>query len=513
MKRYHTKKVKYLKRASIGFGIFLLLFTLIDLIALRTIFPPIFVRITHEDFLLGRIISPLMRIVERTLWQVRDEDLVAGKVNLIINPNTWDEMNEGFKLRDGRPWVDGGILQIAGERYPVKIKGRGQSPTHFIGPKKSIWVIPDGRFKVNGWSRTSYNNFYHSNYSAELFVYDTAKMIGLIAPVHEFKHFYLNGNYQGLFHQIHDFDNSFLEIIGKPSSGVYYLDLLENPKDNFYSARYWRKRAWNKNLQKEEDKRLQEFLNCLNDECHNIEDFVKVDHYLKNKIIFDLMSSDHLDYRHNHRIYLDPKTGQFEPIMWDIILYYRSYHELAQSYNPIIRHFLSDAKTRQRYLDLMYTILSEDITEDYIDNYFKKLLETYKMDFLKDHYMGARESITFFEWSYHMQENARLIKEQRQKMLNMIDSFESLKIEKKDGEVQLTYNGPVNLEIKELSLSLISPWRKVREMVTFGEGDHVMERSDLVKDAFTYTLDNTRDSLKGLTIINPITKTEKYIQL
>jgi small nuclear ribonucleoprotein (snRNP)-like protein len=393
--RYGSKKLENYKSLTKKLIIFLTL-SLIGLSVVYVVAPRPFREIVYHKFLYRKLILPLYQTS-----MVQDGQSSRSRLkryDISLETKVQEEMNLDI-LGKGKQWQDVLISSNNQENIPAKIKLRGHSMSfyHWGGVKKSLWVKTKAGTYLDKWKRASFTNFKEPIYSVDALAYNMAQEIGILSPRHEFINLYTNKKYQGVFHLIEYFDKYYLQNNLRIQGDIYALDEYKDLENAFLNEKYWVKKSFNRKAEKTSKSNLIALLNCLKNNCSNIEDFIDIDKYLKHTILFELFGSDHADNFHNQRMYFDPSVGKFEPIVWDIIMFKRD-AEFNQSTNWINQSLLLSPKLRQRKLEIQREIFKETITEEFITNYIDNFLDLVGSNIKNDKYLGAQWSFTYEDW-------------------------------------------------------------------------------------------------------------------
>lgn len=418
--RYFNRRVALVKRLKDKL-IYLVLFLVIFLtLFYKFMAPEPFRRVVYGNFLYGKLIAPLIRVLRDPVNH--NLKLKAPSYKITTNPSDWsrittpepgfDKMNPILRPRSGQEWISGYLDETAGRRQ-IKLKLRGSSYFHYAGPKKSVWIKVGGDKKIRGWKYASLINIKREDYFIDNFVYDTSSEIGLLSPYHRNIHLYINNKYTGFYHEIEQFDKFFLEKKKLPVDDIYFLDLSGDRK-GFFNSIYWRQKSRPAGVKKGDRKKLD---NLLSDLKEFKTDSINIEQSLKHIILFELVGSRHIDYIHNHRIYYNPLFKKFEPIAWDVgVILKDSSYDVPN--NPIYAAVVYNHETRLRKYQLQKEILEKEITPSYIEKYFLNIIESYYNDILMDKHMGHYYSISPESW---VESTKNLIERVKRRRLEMIE--------------------------------------------------------------------------------------------
>ncbi len=478
---------------------------------------------------------PIICLIEENF---ADETKVVGdRFHLSIDDDDWDQLEESFK-DEKRPWFKGFLKVEDRANWPVKVKARGMNYWHWAGVKKSIWLNLVGDKTIDGWKRVSLVNIKWEHYILDFYAYDMAKKIDLMAPNHKLSHLYINKIYNGLYHQIEDFDKYYLLKNDKKLGEIYYYDVYKYLVGDFYNTLFWRKRANISGHTKDDKRNIKELLGCLAAYCEDAQKYLRVEKFIDNKIIFELLGSSHLDTSHNHRLYFNPETKKFEPIMWDLA---RSEEDLEydQSFNLISQNLFVDPKVRANKLRRQYYLLSNVFTEQFIEEYLNSFIEKYKHNLLFDKKMGSYDAITYYQFIQASFATRDIILKRRKEMLEISTNPPKFTYKKLGrSKYRIYFNTPHVLAIKSLegkfskdrylrfknrSVSLKDKKQTVKVAANWvfnkttkksWDGSKIVEDPSLIKNFSYFDVESTGAmDLKAVVIENQITKTKQVIWL
>jgi len=174
--------------------------------------------------------------------------------------------------------------------------------------------------------------------------YDIARNVGLLTPDYYPVRLFINDRYMGLYFYLSKIDESFLRKNARMPGSIYSGDRVFDPssagdKSNKVpviihpngdkEALLWNEeRVWTKdaarNVESAKDRSdIQRFIKFVN--YDNPDEFYEAfrKHFDQEKYYLylgmdSLLGSSHHDLFHNHKLYVDPYKGRYEPIEWDI---------------------------------------------------------------------------------------------------------------------------------------------------------------------------------------------------
>ncbi len=213
-------------------------------------------------------------------------------------------------------------FKAEGQSYDVKIKYRGTTSRHWSYPKKSIRIKFENPKTFRGMPEINLVVPDSRGYIIEAFNNYRAKKMGLIVPEDNFVNLSINKEAYGVYYSIEGLNQEFLNRNSLPQTDVYGEETWSD--DLFKEASAWTKYAEldSKNQSNRDD--LAKFLNVLNDPSEQrfksaIGAVVDLNNFYAWNAEATLAGSFHQDYRHNARIYFDPKLKKFKFIPWQVL--------------------------------------------------------------------------------------------------------------------------------------------------------------------------------------------------
>ncbi len=226
-----------------------------------------------------------------------------------------------------------GYLVYNGKKMQdVKLRYRGDSRWHWYFTQKSWRVKTDKNELINGSRKLNLTNATEKSFLMDYLSYKVGEKMGILtyeaSPVRVF----LNNQYMGVYVSVSQLDEYFLRNNKKLPSEIYSGDLISRDADdpssigqflwNMDGLGRWEKSANNNSILEEDFTLLENLIKFVEENKNlpynkDIEKMVDIDKYLKWKAALTILSSVHIDNRHNNKLYFDPSSGKFEPILWD----------------------------------------------------------------------------------------------------------------------------------------------------------------------------------------------------
>ncbi|MCB4755569.1 MAG: right-handed parallel beta-helix repeat-containing protein [Elusimicrobia bacterium] len=200
-----------------------------------------------------------------------------------------------------------------------------------------------------------------------------AKDLGVLSTDMKSLRCFIDGRYYGLFNTLEPPDEGFLRRNRKMPGDVYSGD-FQSVKAlrsvNFLMNPYvWTKNARSNVIPRDDYRYLADFIGQLND--HGLDEFRRFmemlswEEAVKNIGFALLMKSAHQDDLHNQKWYLNPLTGRFEPIVWDLYVdsYQKPYSEFGSRF-PYINLFYKKMLLHPKFLEDIYAWCYPYFTDD-----------------------------------------------------------------------------------------------------------------------------------------------------
>ncbi len=260
-------------------------------------------------------------------WTFIDkDDKYFRTINLFIPPNNLKQLNKKLP-QSGFEYVSGFLID---NKTPLKVKTRyrGDFHYHWAYKKKSLRI----KLKKNliFQDLKSFNLIIpkSSDHLSNFLGYQLAKTIGLITPHFEFINLNLNGKNKGIHLLVEQLGSQTLKRHAKDSGTLYSGELVKNDRhpginrNLFDHPQIWKIKNQNEknlpNLKKPLTK-LCELV--MAEQTENTQkqllELINIDSWARFSAFEILSQTFHYDQAHNWRLYFNPQTHKFEPIVWD----------------------------------------------------------------------------------------------------------------------------------------------------------------------------------------------------
>jgi len=232
-----------------------------------------------------------------------------------------------------------------GQKYNVKIRARGDLPSHWMKPKKS-WRIKFGNRKLAQDGKVIEEpNFFDGKrqinlivpadrrYVLSLFVNEVMRDYGLVVPRDRFVILRINGAVQGLYYEVEHFDQPLLAGNRRPETAVYgqsdramhfeqYTKLgtpiASDARYDIGSVRQMVDAESTLGLRAMEVL-LEHSRNPTPANFRRARAVLDWEKYLRFRIMTTLCNTNHVRFgSDNLRLYFDQSRGLLEPVPWDL---------------------------------------------------------------------------------------------------------------------------------------------------------------------------------------------------
>ena len=228
---------------------------------------------------------------------------------------------EALKTLDSNPFADIKVPATFTYRnlsYPVRVRYRGSSGRNFA---KKCWKVDFGRSVFEGRREINLQAEFRDIFGIrDKMVYDVFKAAGIMSPKGRFVHLLLNGEELGLYTEVEQVNERFLEMHGRDDDGAMYQPWLGTlhplPSVEKYRTHYWKKTKTSAGY---ED--LIAFIDRINrtsnaDFPRAISEVLDVDSYLGYQAVVNWMGSWDAVQVNSFLVHL-PDLGRWEVIPWD----------------------------------------------------------------------------------------------------------------------------------------------------------------------------------------------------
>lgn len=364
------------------------------------------------------IIIPLL--VEKNLWITLTNSLKISELNtaeleiplyqLYIKQSDIDKLNENLPY-SGFEFVSGNV-DINNNIYETKVRYRGDNIYHW-GNIKNSWRI---KLKDKELYESSNKlNFINQKYGNQMVFPLTswlAESFNILSPRSYPFALYLNGKYTGLYTYYDQIDETFLRMKNELPGDIYFGDEISSFKNDYTSSYvfentdYWEIDASFDNDEKLAKQRLGKLVGAVQGDDLAFYDFFQKhigEEYLKFIAFRTILADDHIDDKHNHKIYFDPSSGKYIPIVWDLkILEFNEINGLDLLTNPIDRKIIQFPDLVQKKNEWLYEFIQKVSKEEvinFIDGTADKISLPLQQDIHKTIiYYPLTMNINFSDW-------------------------------------------------------------------------------------------------------------------
>ena len=238
------------------------------------------------------------------------------------------------RLESALPWsgeqfVAAG-LKTGTEVHEVRIRHRGDNLPHWGHFKKSYRVRVRKGAAVDGMQEFNLVVAKLPEQHNNLLACELARMLGVMAPRTELAQVWLNGRFHGLYELVEQLGEGTLREHGRVPGPIHSGDLVLRdawtgvPNRVFENAAQWDVVGVDPAVVPAARAPLAELVRVLNEPAseavyERLERIVDIDAFARLSALEVLTQSHHNDETHNWRLYHDPATGRFEPIVWDLM--------------------------------------------------------------------------------------------------------------------------------------------------------------------------------------------------
>lgn len=301
-----------------------------------------------DTFLLARLKTPVNLAATVGLKRELTPDAPdAALLRLQLQRGEWDDWQRSTVDALDR-WFDATLRRDGGRRR-VKIRARGDTSVHWGTNKKSFTLKTPKSTHYKGYRRLAYSGkqvlrLYLSN--------SLAREFGVMAPFTTVAPVFLNERFYGMFRVCELIDESFLRRQGRMPGSIFRGDAAERgeyfkglPRPLFANPYIWDRVAVSGDIDDQASESHRHFLAHLNGTT--FDDHLRFMEFLDRRdmvrfVAYLLAVGDmyHMSGVHNQFWYLDPSSGLFHPIPWDVYLYHLD--QPAGRINRCLRSILRD---------------------------------------------------------------------------------------------------------------------------------------------------------------------------
>lgn len=328
-----------------------------------------------RDQLLYFTRSELSRNFSRLLAATFPEDDGLETIQLTISREAIGELNLDLPT-SGRADYKNAILEVAGDRGPVKARYTGDNHWHWLYPQKSWRIKMGGADPLRNRRAFNIKNAPGPLVIDETVTSEIARDLGLLTPDVRPVKLLINGMYAGSYLWWDIVDESLLRRAHRMPGSIYSGDGA--PIDSGTGvSRLWREQKhWQKTDSRNAAEQLDRSEITMLIEAVNDSDPLAFHAFTERHLDFQkfakfiamdrAFAGAHHDFHHNHKLYFDPYKSRFEPIEWDFDAWHstRPITDFDAALNPLLialrRHPHYEYRLQRTLRDLMATALHPD---------------------------------------------------------------------------------------------------------------------------------------------------------
>lgn len=263
-----------------------------------------------------------------------------------------------------------------GTERKVKLRFRGDNSFHWFYEKKSWRVITKKNERIAGVRKFNLiNPPFHYSPIIDGISYRMADELGLISPDYFPVRVHVNGKYTGLHCYLDQVDETLLRRRGRMPGSIYSGDGAP-PMENGVSSLWYNPDTWvkagSRNRERKDDRRdINHFIHSIHKGgpgdfyrfFRSTCDYGKFYSYWAIDTIF---GSPHHDDNHNHKLYVDPFTGLFEPVEWDVRMWVHFEHKEWVT-PPLLKKVILNPVLESERDQVCYDLIQSRFTAKKID--------------------------------------------------------------------------------------------------------------------------------------------------
>jgi hypothetical protein len=271
--------------------------------------------------------------IEKSDWNIR----ISSKGMRQLEESAQLALSTGFLIDAAKKWVPCEVY-AEGSTFPCKIRLRGDLPRHWQSTKRSYRVRFTGEWSPwGGFKKVDLILPEDKGHESELLVYRLAKDLELIAPAAGFSSVSINNVPMGAYFWKQAFSGSMFEVNSRTEGAVFrenniwwfaqnargiykniFLGAEGDTSDLRAQPMLYAPVFMGNAASKDSYSRFAYFLK-------NLREKKDLDHLLNHKMFFRwlalciTMGSIHSTLPDNLAWFLNPSTGKFEPIIYDVL--------------------------------------------------------------------------------------------------------------------------------------------------------------------------------------------------
>ena len=223
-------------------------------------------------------------------------------------------------------WVDATLVR-GNDATPVRVRRRGDSSGHWLGPKKSFTLRTSRTRFFNGFRSLAFTS---KQVLQQLASHRIAVEFDLLVPYMTAAPVFANDQFYGIYRVAEPVDESFLRSHSRVPGNIFRLDARSRQETfrgldgrGFLNPYLWDRVAENGVPGVEPTAALFEFVEAINGST--LQDHLRLMNLVDRDEIARFVAAQlvvgdlwHMDEFHNQFWYEDPSTGTLHPIVWDL---------------------------------------------------------------------------------------------------------------------------------------------------------------------------------------------------
>ena len=251
----------------------------------------------------------------------QDEGL--PRVHLFVQESDLARL-DAARPKSGKQYVPGRLYNN-GEFSRVKVRYRGDFAYHWGFFKRSFRVRTKRDDLFLGFRKFNVIAPKTASLYSNHMGYEMARMINLLAPRSTMVNLNVNGKHKGVHLLVEQITETTMRDSGRLPGDIYSGDELYGldtwtgvGQPLFESAGVWDKVAYNNHYPQAHAVPLEQLLLALKTRDQSrLEKLLDFESFAALNLWEHLANSQHIDNKHNWRLYYDPGRGKFYPIVWD----------------------------------------------------------------------------------------------------------------------------------------------------------------------------------------------------
>lgn len=308
---------------------------------------------------------------------------------LYIRGERLDKLKESLPA-SGRDAQDAKFY-YADEVFKVKARYRGDSMNHWAFPQRSYRIDAKKTDDIDGMRSINLVVPRADTQIANWLGYEIARrMGGLLVPDTDMVHFRLNRKFDGIRLLLEQPDQAFLRRRNLSPGKIFIGDISSEqiygsqPRARLYhEAGAWEVRAPTEDIGRLELASLFRII-AQKDPYrlyYTLERLADVEGFLRYMALLEFVGSIHVDATHNGKMYFNPETGKFSPLVWDTVAYFWGNQQpLDLGTNELFRALLSVPEYRERKDQILWEMVTGNFSTEALQNLINMQVKRMRKD-------------------------------------------------------------------------------------------------------------------------------------